>query len=152
SVREDLFPAPPAVAPGTTVVVQDAFRTRNEFHGAQLGASVQRRMGAFWYQIDGLLAMGGTKQTVLIDGSTINSAPNGMSSVAPGGLLALSSNSGMHRRDRFSVVPQVGLKFGYAVSEQVQLTLGYNFLYWSGVARPGDHVDLGVNPNLIAPA
>jgi hypothetical protein len=152
SVREDLFPTSPGIAPGTALVVQDAFRTRNEFHGGQVGASVQRRTGALWYQIDGLLALGDTRQTVLIDGSTSTTTPNGVRSVAPGGLLAQSSNSGMHRRDRFSVVPQLGLKLGYAVNEQVQVTLGYSFLYWTGVARPGDHVDLGVNPNLIPPA
>jgi hypothetical protein len=152
SVREDLVPTTPGVTPGTTVVVQDTFRTRNEFHGAQLGASAQRRMGAFWYQIDGLLALGGTSQTAFIEGSTTNTTPNGMTSVAPGGLLAQTTNAGLHRRDRFSLVPQLGLKLGYAINEQVQLTLGYNFLYWTGVARPGDQVDLGVNPNRIPPA
>jgi hypothetical protein len=100
----------------------------------------------FLVQFDGLLAMGVTAQTVQIDGSTTTTVPGGMTSVAPGGLLARDSNGGLHRRDRFSVVPQGCLKLACYLSGNVQVSVGYNFLYWTGVARPGDQVDLGVNP------
>jgi hypothetical protein len=31
------------------------------------------------------------------------------------------------------------------------VTVGYNFLYWSRVARPGEQIDLDVNPDLLPP-
>jgi hypothetical protein len=30
--------------------------------------------------------------------------------------------------------------------------VGYNFLYWSNVIRPGNQVDRVINPNLLPPA
>ena len=30
-----------------------------------------------------------------------------------------------------------------------QLFAGYSFMYWANVLRPGDQVDIAVNPNLI---
>src|SRR5262249_59900165 len=66
-----------------------------------------------------------------------------------GGLLALSSNIGHYDRERFTVIPEVGLNVGYELSEHCRLTVGYNFLYWSSVVRPGDQIDRNVDVTLI---
>jgi hypothetical protein len=33
----------------------------------------------------------------------------------------------------------------------LRVTAGYTLLYWSGVARPGDQIDLDVNLSQVAP-
>ena len=38
-----------------------------------------------------------------------------------------------------------------ALTPRMRFIVGYSFLYWSHVVRPGDQIDLNVNPNLIPP-
>jgi len=44
------------------------------------------------------------------------------------------------------VVPEVGLNIGYEVIRGMHLVLGYTLLYTNNVARPGKHIDRGLNP------
>jgi hypothetical protein len=41
--------------------------------------------------------------------------------------------------------PEAGVKLGYAVTERLSVTVGYNFLYWTRMALAGDQVDRNVN-------
>ena len=45
-----------------------------------------------------------------------------------------------YTRDRFTVVPEVGVNLGYQFTSYLRGSLGYNFLYWSSVARAGDQL------------
>jgi hypothetical protein len=58
-----------------------------------------------------------------------------------GGLLAAGPNLGRFERNQFSVAPEFTLNVGYAVTSSVRVYAGYNFLFWSGVIRPGDQID-----------
>jgi hypothetical protein len=49
----------------------------------------------------------------------------------------------------FGVVPEVGLDVGLRLAPWARARVGYSFLYWSGVVRPGDQVDRQVNPRLV---
>jgi hypothetical protein len=119
---------------GTT----DRFDTRNRFWGGQLGVNAEYRYGRWSVDLTTRVAVGNTNQIVKIGGSTLT---NGV--VSPGGFFA-STNMGRFSRDRLSVVPEFGLKLGYQISEGIRANLGYNFLYWSDVARPGEHIDRAV--------
>ena len=35
--------------------------------------------------------------------------------------------------------------------ECIRVTVGYNVMWWTNVARAGDQIDLRVNPNLLGP-
>ena len=70
----------------------------------------------------------------------------------PGGLLALSSNSGNFSETRFAVVPELTLKAGYRFAPGWQVIGGYDLLYWTGVQRAGNSIDTTINPNLVPPA
>jgi hypothetical protein len=61
-------------------------------------------------------------------------------------LLALPSNSGHFFTERFAVVPEGSLTLGYQVTDNLSISIGYTFLYWSHVARPGDQIDRAVSP------
>jgi large repetitive protein len=62
-----------------------------------------------------------------------------------GGFLVLPSNIGTHQTSRFSVVPEVGVNLGYAITPGVRVSIGYTFMFWTQVVRPGDQIDLRVN-------
>ena len=44
---------------------------------------------------------------------------------------------------------EFGLSVGFEVTAWLRLSLGYNFLYWSNVARVGSSMDRTVNPTLL---
>src|SRR5262249_18346235 len=89
-------------------------------------------------------------EQVTVNGSTTFVAPGALATpvTGVGGLFALGSNIGRRSHDRYAVVPEVGLKAGYNVTDNVRGVVGYNFLYMSSVVRPADQIDLRVNPNL----
>ena len=59
---------------------------------------------------------------------------------------------GVYDRYRLSVVPEMGLTLGWDFTPQLRGTLGYDFLYWTGVARPGDQIDANLDSRQFPPA
>jgi hypothetical protein len=142
-------PGFPIFDPGNQIVVSDNFRTRNRFYGGQLG--VDGEIGRGRWSVTGRfqLGLGVTHESVDIAGSQVVTTLAGQRTVFNGGLLALPSNSGLSSQNRFSVVPQVGVKLGYNFTDNLRLFVGYDFLYWTNVIRPGDQVDLALNVTQI---
>jgi hypothetical protein len=140
-----VLPSVPLIG-GTQFVVQDHFNTHNQFYGGQLGLRGQVWQGCFFAVANLKCALGDSQQGVDIAGFTTITPPGGPATTQSGGLLALPSNGGHFFGDRFAVVPEGSLVLGYQVTEHVSLTVGYTFLYWSNVARPGDQIDRGLNP------
>jgi hypothetical protein len=68
----------------------------------------------------------------------------------PGGLLALSSNSGNLSQTRFSVVPELALKADYQVTPQWRIIAGYDLLYWTEVQRAGGLIERPIFQSLAA--
>jgi hypothetical protein len=140
-----------AVTPGTRFQVLDRFRTENYFHGGQIGLSGEYRAGNLIVGGRGSVALGVTHSEVEIAGSTVVTSPGQASAAFAGGLLAQPTNSGRFEEDEFAVVPEVGVTLGYQVLPGLRATVGYNFLYWSQVLRPGEQIDLTVNPTQLPP-
>src|SRR5205814_2861612 len=67
--------------------------------------------------------------TTLVQGSTVRTAN--------GGILA-PSNAILAHRDDFAVIPEVKVNVGVELSRNIRAYVGYSFLYWEDVARPGD--------------
>jgi hypothetical protein len=150
----------PAGSPGTrspgpaVLLVSDRFQTFNQFYGGQIGAETELRRGPWFLTVTGKLALGEVHQEVDIQGNTTFSVP-GLTTTTTGGLLAQPTNIGHFARDRFAVLPELGLKFGYQVNEHLRLFTGFNFLYINKVTRPGAEIDRTVNetqlPSIIGP-
>ncbi len=134
-----------------SILVNDSFNTRNTYNGGQIGVGYMRWNGKWSLDARALLGIGGTSSTVNIYGSTTVTPPGGMASTQPGGLLAQRTNMGEYSANTLSFVPEVGVRLGYMVTPKVAITAGYTFLYWTGVARPGEQVDPVVNPTQIPP-
>ena len=60
-----------------------------------------------------------------------------------------NSNIGIRSKDRFAVVPEVGINVGYDVTPRLRVFGGYSFLFWSNVARPGQQIDRTLDENRI---
>ena len=130
--------------------LMDSFETENQFNGLELGLSWESYRGPWSMELLGLFMLGNNHRVVMIDGSTTSSA-QGISFTDPGGLLALSSNIGRYTDDEFVVIPELGATIGYAICPNLRLLVGYSFLFWGNVMRPGDQIDPRVNPDLLPP-
>jgi hypothetical protein len=135
--------------PGNQFIVTDSFQTRNQFYGGQLGLSGEVRRGRLFFGGTTQLGLGSNHQTITIAGSQTLETLAGARQTFNGGLLALPSNSGTFSRDQISFVPQVGFKIGYAITNNLRAFVGYDFLYWTNVVRPGDQINMALNTNQI---
>lgn len=151
AIREDLTGLAGSPNPGAQFVVQDRFRTQNQFHGVNLGLAWERRFGSLFLGVRGAVGLGNTHTVVDIDGSTVTTTAAGARAEQVGGLLAQPSNIGRYELNRFSVVPEVGVKLGVQLTDHLRVYAGYNFLYWSNVIRPGDVIDTRVNGSQLPP-
>jgi Putative beta barrel porin-7 (BBP7) len=141
-IDESLLLLPDAGAfAGSQVAVADHFDTRNQFYGAQVGLNYRMTRGPWSLDLLGKLALGDSHEVVDVVGGQRIVSPTGVVTTANGGLLALSSNSGQFVRDRFAVLPELGVNLGWQVTDWCRLSVGYNFLYWSSVVRPADQID-----------
>lgn len=137
-----------------TAIAHDRFRTRNTFHGGQIGLDGEYRIGSRW-SIGALMkvAFGSMHQNLSVVGFTdiTETTAAGVSTQArgSGGILALNSNIGSFRRDRFAVVPEVQLKLNYQLNQYCKVFVGYNMLFMSSVIRPGDQIDSTIDPGQI---
>ena len=134
---------------GDRIFVFDRFDTHNQFYGGQIGANAEWRRGPWWLDGHFKIGIGGTDQSVDVDGGQRITSLNGSVRTFRGGLYALPSNIGHFTQTRFAFVPEVGVKLGYDFTDNIRVFVGYDFLYWSSVLRPGDQIDQALDANLI---
>ena len=148
AIHEDLTSLNP-FAPGTFGIT-DSFNTGNAFQGGEIGVLFRQETQRWSLESRCKLGLGCNHETVDIFGSTVTQS-GGVTTPYTGGLLAQRTNIGRYSQDEFALVPEVGINLGYRLTDHVQVIVGYSFIYWSRVARPGDQIDTRVNPNLLPP-
>lgn len=159
SIREDVtvgLANPAGLPPGTRALVRDDFSTVNQFHGAQLGTTFEARRGPLYFEARFALAMGATIHNLNINGFQLVTQPGQPTQFFAGGLLALpNANIGKYSSTDFSVVPELHCHWGYQLFPRTRIFLGYNFLFWSNVIRPGSEIDRVIDvtkvPNFAPP-
>lgn len=145
-INSDIRPDGGIFLPGTVFSSYDSFVTHNQFHGGYVGLLHDWRKGRFSLKSQVQLAMGNMHEVVEINGQ--QTIFDGISTTTiEGGLLAQPSNIGKHTRDQFVLIPEVEFTFGFQVTSWLRTTVGYNFTYVTRVLRPGNEVDLVINPN-----
>jgi len=147
-VIEDLTSLSPN-NPGS-FLIQDNFRTFNQFNGVEFGVQWTARRG-FW-TLDTLMrtSVGINRQWLEIQGNT--RIPRDGTPLAGGLLAQPGRNIGVIDRNEFGVLPEFGATLGYQLTERLKLNVGYTGIFWASVLRPGDQIDTTVNTNLLAPA
>ncbi len=133
----------------STMYDYDRFKTINNFYGGQLGGRATWSSGPFQIESVTKLGLGATEQTTEISGATTVVNGSGVANTAPGGVLATTANIGTYHQARFSLVPEEDLNFSLAITPYISARLGYSFIYWSNVVRPGDQVSRVVSPTLV---
>jgi len=155
SVTETAIGDPNSINSGVATMITDSFRTRNEFHGVNLAMLLHRQYNRFSIDLNARLGIGYTRQTAEIHGSYAALTPGTPAPNNPGGLLALNSNIGEFTRSKFAVVPEMTFNVGYDLTPHARIFVGYNFMYWSSVLRPGDQIDRNLDvtriPNFLRP-
>jgi hypothetical protein len=132
---------------GTQIDVYDSFDTKTNFHGGEIGLSAEVFHGSFSLCALAKLGIGGVRQVVTVDGSTIVTTPGDPPTPpAPGGMLALPTNMGKRARNDFALLPELGVTLNCQLTECLTLTFGYSFLYLTEVVRTGDQIDFTLNP------
>ena len=124
----------------------DSFGGNNNLYCGQLGVRASYDTHRFFVNATGKMALGGTVETVSVNGGTFTNIGGGFSS-APGAYLSQPTNMGTQTRDQFAVVPEMNLNFGFRLRPWASIIVGYSFLYISSVARPGDQIDRVINPS-----
>ena len=57
----------------------------------------------------------------------------------------MRTNSCTFRYDEFTAIPELGLKVSYHVNDRLRAFMGYDFIYWSDVVRPGNQINRNIN-------
>lgn len=135
--------------PDTRSVVEQ-FDTKNKFNGLQLGVTYMAQFRRAWVESMIRVGVGSNRQQVRVFGSD-TSTDGGVTTTTPTGFLTQRTNIQKVRRNQFTMIPEVGLTFGYRFSPRFHGTLGYSVLYFPNVVRASDQIDTDLNPNFFAP-
>jgi hypothetical protein len=131
------------VGPGNSTLAFDQFATMNRFNGGQFGLRTGLSAWRMSLIADAKLALGSTSYNVNIGGASyvVNSTTPFRGPIsAPGGVLALASNSGLATANDFTIIPEFDLNVGFQLHRSVRLFAGYSIFYWSSVVRPANQI------------
>jgi hypothetical protein len=137
---------------GTRFDIDDVFETDNRFHGALVGVAAQWRRACWTLGLDMKVGLGGTTSRVRIDGETVVSIPEGSTTTYEAGFLAGETNIGSYRQTGFTMIPELGITLTRRLTPRLSARVGYTLLYWGGIARPSDQIDLDLNPSFLPTA
>jgi hypothetical protein len=141
----------PLTLPGTRIDLVDEFDASNRFHGGVVGLAAGYTVGTVSVELQTRVAVGETSRTVSINGATQIVSPGAGSVTGAGGLLAQPTNIGMFRSSEWTVVPDLDLTVGCWLTSHCRFVVGYSVLYWPGVARAGELIDVALNPTQLPP-
>jgi hypothetical protein len=132
---------------GTFTDLNDRFETENQFYGCQVGFRATGYCSKFFATVGGKVAGGWTRSVVDIQGFTTQTSPtpgvpNGQFA---GGFYTQPSNIGSREELKWSWVPEVNCRVGCDLFGCVRAFVGYDWLYWCNVARPGNQIDRTVS-------
>jgi hypothetical protein len=134
--------------PGTRIVTNDNFTTRNSFNGLDMGY----RWQFFWdkLSLDVLtkVAVGRIERTININGDQMITAPGATPVARTGGVFALA-NSGLSTSHDWKAMPEAGAALNWQIRSNMSVRLGYTFILLNGVVRAADQIDTTINPHLF---
>ncbi len=137
--------------PGQVRTFTDRFEAENHFHGGQLGFETQVNKGR-WSMISlTKVHMGNMNQRMQISGSSVSDLPP----VGPPTItnynngFFVQGQQGTYEQNEFTFVPELNLKLGYQLRNNVHFTVGYSFLFWSSLALAGEQIDANIDQTLL---
>lgn len=137
------------VDPSSVMVDFDRFETTNNFYGGQLGTRLEWTWHRWSVDLTTKVSLGTTQEKAIVSGGTTVYPASGPGTSATGGILATTANIGEYYQSPFAIVPELDLNLAYAITPHLSARIGYTFIYWSNVLRPGDQVNRVVSTNLV---
>lgn len=140
-IDDDLVLSTVSDNPFTT---NDYFNVANEYTAGELGLLGEFTNDCVTLQVMGKCGVGNMRQTVGITGnSTLAGLPT------DGGIFARPSNIGFYSRDVFAWSPEASVRLSRKIRENISVSVGYTFLYFTNVALAGDQVNSRVNSQAL---
>lgn len=148
--KEDLTfdtSSPYVIPPFDTYQTKDQFNTENNFYGGQIGLLFAYNCGRFFLDAKGKFAVGAICGRVLIDGYLLTNDYNNFMAVQKftGGYFALPTDIGKHYSTKLSVLPEINFNFGYELTDNMQIKLGYSCIYVTKVLWATQQIDKDIN-------
>jgi hypothetical protein len=140
--------------PGSRFRRIDRFGTTNDYHALDLGLYAEKHRGRWSVEGYGKVGFSYVHSVVDVAGSLAIDPTLGqfIEVAGAGGLLAQpGTNIGRHIRDDFAIIPEGEINLVYQVNDRLRVHLGYNLLYINRIARPGDQIDLLIDPQFVPP-
>jgi hypothetical protein len=136
-----------AVPKSAYISLFDSFATENQFFGGQAGLATEWQLGWFVVAATGRAGVGSTVTRFSVFGVSRLDLENDNRSdnIEAGGMLTSASNSEETTRTRLGIVAELNVSLAYEVCSFCRIAVGYDLLYWTEVARPGDQVDPVLN-------
>jgi hypothetical protein len=131
------------------VTAADLFGTDNQFFGGQVGFSSKFYGALGTLDLRAKLAIGDNHESLNTRGAQVRTLANGASFSSVGGVLVQRSNLGFFTHDQFIVVPELNANWILAFTKNIDINLGYSFIFMSRVLRPGANIDPAVDPSQI---
>ena len=135
----------PPIAAGSMVDTVDIFDTQNQFHGGVMGLTSTVHRGRFTMRSTLKISAGNMRQRLFVDGRTAVTPLAGAVAFDPGGVFALPSNMGTFSRNRWAISPEFQFNLAYAIRDNMEVGIGYNFIWWNRVLLAGDQIDRNLN-------
>lgn len=121
---------------------EDVFDAVNKFHGGELGLLGEFGKGPVRLSILAKVGLGNMNEVVTIAGRSSTTGVGG-TAIFDGGILALPTNMGVYEEDKFAVIPELDARLIFKLTRHLDLSVGYNFIYWSTLALAGDQIETG---------
>ncbi len=134
---------------GNVTTTNDLFETENVFNGGHLGVLSSVVRSRVSLSTLAKISFGNMRQTSTIRGYSIVQDALLNQNAFGAGILTQPSNIGVSSRNNFGFIPELGLKLGLCARENIQFTVGYTMMMWSGVALAGEQIDSAVDPTQL---
>jgi hypothetical protein len=126
---------------GAHFEAEDLFDTQNKFHGGELGLLGEFGRGPVTLSVLAKVGLGNMNEVVNIAGQSALTDAGGFTSYYQGGVLALPTNIGTYKQDKFAFIPEMEIKLNFKLTRHLEATVGYDFIYWSTLALAGEQID-----------
>lgn len=130
----------------------DSFATNNNFFGALFGAREKSWHGALALQVTITGGVGAIVNNFRINGSSKTESGNLFfltkntgNDVLCGGIFTQPSNIGKRTHLNCAGLFELTIRGSYYLNKVIELTLGYNFILLSPIARAADQIDTKIN-------
>jgi hypothetical protein len=147
SVRADVVTLARPLLPGTQLTSIEQIRTENTYDGALVGVDLGADCGCWTFAIRPTATIACFNADVIRSAATVVALPSRERIGFAGGTYLRAADLGTFSTNRWTVIPELGMRATCAVNQCVGLTFGTSFIYLPHAARAAPQLDIGLDPD-----